>query len=251
MRFIKRLALNKKDPANNRFAVEADDRIVTTSKVSLQLPTGTTLNRPSQVAEGQIRLNTSRNETEIFNSVGFDSNGNTWDSPWERVKTNRQANITAQNLGIGDYHNSLFGPLAYNINPEFPQNVLVFVDNVYQTPNTNYNLVLGTDYSDTVLLSLASNEGENILYLTTTTNVLVGQTVSSINSGIPSATTVTNIDYVGRAITISNNLTNTLSIGSPIDFSYQSGVLINFTSSVPNKPVLALLGFDGYYPPNN
>ena len=57
MKFIKRLALDRKNQTSNRFAVEASDRIVTTSKVSFQLPAGETSDRPTSPQDGEIRYN--------------------------------------------------------------------------------------------------------------------------------------------------------------------------------------------------
>jgi hypothetical protein len=138
MRFIKRLVLNKKDPVSNTFAVEADGRIRTTTVRSLQLPSGTTTQRPSP-EDGMVRYNTTLHDGEIYNVSG-DGTG------WERIKTNRQGQITPQNLGVGNYANTVFGPLSYDVDVAKPQNVMVFVDNVYQIPTTNYTLELGSDY---------------------------------------------------------------------------------------------------------
>lgn len=173
MKFYKRLSLNKKDPQSNRFAMESDDRIVTTSKVSLQVPKGTVDDRPATFENGQIRYSTTLNEYEVYNSSGAGTG-------WEIVRTVRPANITVQTLGSGDYVTTSFGPLQYTTGTNYtnyqkPQNIMLYVENVYQIPYTNYTLTQGSG----------------------------------------------------------------------------SEVMVEFTSPPPTKPITALLGMDGFYPPFN
>ena len=242
MKFVKRLALDRKDQSSNRFAVEAVDRFVTTSKRSLQLPKGVrTDGRPpllSPVA-GQIRYSTTINEIEAY------VNGS-----WETIRTVRQGTITPQSLGTGNYVNSLFGPLSYDVDTTKPQNVMVYVDNVYQLPTTNYTLVSGTSVAEVAQTTNSTGINQSTIILNTTTNVLVGETVSAA-SGTSVGTTVTNVDVITRTITINPNTNSIIPAGTDLTFSYQSGTFVNFTGSVPAKQVFVLLGVDGYYPPFN
>jgi hypothetical protein len=142
VKYYKRLTLNNKNPQNNRFVVESDDQVISDTSVSLQIPKGTTSDRPTTFVDGQIRYNTTINEYEAYNSSG-DGLG------WEIIRTVRPANIVVQNLGSGDYATTTFGPLLYSTGTNYtnyqnPQNVMVYVENVYQIPNTNYTLVQGT-----------------------------------------------------------------------------------------------------------
>lgn len=245
MKYIKRLALNRKNQQDNRFAVEADDRIVTTSRVSLQLPAGSTSDRPTGV-DGMVRYNSTTHEGEIYNVERYTAlNGNT--SGWEKIKTNRQGTITPQNLGVGNYINTLFGPLAYDISTSKPQNVMVFVDNVYQIPGTNYSLVPGTSVSVTATNTLSITTGNTVISLNTINNILVGQTVTG-PSGIANATTVTNVNNTLSQVTISIPTTDNIPQNQLFTFSEQSGTFIEFNGAVPAKQVFALLGFDGYAP---
>lgn len=173
MKFYKRLPLNRKDPQSNRFAVEADGEIVTDSTVSLQIPAGTQEQRPGTFVNGQIRYSTTLNEFEVYNSSG-DGLG------WEIMRTIRPANIVVQTLGSGDYATTQFGPLQWSTGTNYtnyqkPQNVMIYIENVYQIPNTNYTLVQGSG----------------------------------------------------------------------------SSVLVEFNEPPPTKPITAILGFDGYFPPFN
>lgn len=238
MKFIKRLALDRKKQSSNRFAVEADDRIETTSKVSLQLPKGAQSDRASPVA-GQIRYSTTLNEIESY------VNGQ-----WEIIRTVRQATITPQNLGVGNYVNSLFGPLSYDVDTTKPQNVMVYVDNVYQIPTTNYTLISGTSVAETALTDAGTSINTTTIFLNTTTNIISGQLITAA-SGLAVGTTVTNVNIVTRAIEISPSTISIIPAGTTVNFSYNAGTFVDFTGSVPAKQVFVLLGVDGYYPPFN
>lgn len=251
MRYIKKLTLNKKDPQTDRFSVLQDDRIVTTSAASMEVPYGAKIDRPTTLVDGTIRFNTTLQEFEVYNSQnpGF--------KPWEILRTIRQATITSQDLGYGNYNDNIFGPLSYNIDTAKPQNIFVFVDNVWQTPNTNYTLT--TDpAAATSTMSENTTTGVTTLFLNTLTNIDVGEpgvwrTVSA-PTGIQVGTTVTSVNFVydnihnGYQVDISLPTNNSISSGTTITVSYNSGTYIQFTGPVPAKPVYALLGFDGYFP---
>lgn len=251
MRYIKKLALNKKDPQNDRFSVLQDNRIVTTSVTSMEVPYGAKEDRPATLVDGTVRFNTTLQEFEVYNSQnpGF--------RPWEILRTIRQATITSQDLGYGNYNDNIFGPLAYAVNTSKPQNIFVYVDNVWQTPNTNYTLTTDPSASTSTLAKTTSS-GVTTLFLNTLTNIDVGEpgvwrTVSA-PTGIQVGTTVTSVNFVydtindGYAMGISLATNNSISSGTTITVSYNSGTYIQFTGPVPAKPVYALLGFDGYFP---
>lgn len=152
MKFYKRAALTPKDPQSNKFAVESNGQLVTTTKVSMQMPAGAITDRPNTFVDGQIRYSTTLNEYEVYNSSG-DGTG------WEIMRTVRPANITVQTVGSGDYVTTTFGPLQYTTVTNYtnylkPQNIMVYVENVYQIPYTNYTLVQGI--GDTVMIEFTS-----------------------------------------------------------------------------------------------
>jgi len=243
MKYTKRLVLNRFRPTDGAFAVQQDTTIITNSTSALQTPSGTTLQRPTVPVNGEIRYNQTTLDLEAYNISG---NG----TGWEKIKTNRQTAITAQNLGTGNYANTLFGPLAYTVDSTKPQNVLVFVDNVYQLPTTNYSLVTGVGVSTTASLTSGAISNTNTLVISTMTNILPGMTVTA-GTGIANGTTVTSITTATKTITIIPNTTGIISTGTVLTFSEGGGVYVNFTSAVPNKPVFVLLGLDGYSPPNS
>jgi hypothetical protein len=250
MKFVKRLALNRKDPASNRFAVEADDRIVTTSKKSLQLPSGANSDRPttSTSVNGMIRYNSTLNDSEIYNI----SSG----PGWEKVLTNRQHTVTIQNLPTRYDSTIYFGPLSYNVDTTKPQNVLVFVDNIWQVPVTDYILRSGLPTSTLTNVAVFSI-GAQTITVNTVSNVLLGQTVSGPAGIFASGTTITDINTVTSQITISQGTLLSANVNPGvvwITLSASSGTYISFQaadpySNGPNaKPIHVLLGFDGYSP---
>lgn len=252
MRYIKKLALYTKNPVNNRLSVLPDDRIVTNSVTSLQVPTGTTSQRPEGTpVTGTIRYNTTFKEFEVYNA---DATGPT---KWEFLRTIRQSTIVVQDLGYGNYVDTIFGPLSYDVDIAKPQNVLVFVDNVWQAPTTNYTLTTNPS-SNTSTVALTTASGVTTLYLNTLTNIDIGTNGNwreiSAPSGIQSGTTITNIstsyniDLDAYAVEISLPTTGIINSGTEVTVSYPTGTYIEFTGFVPAKPVVALLGFDGYFP---
>jgi len=251
MRYIKKLALYAKNPADDRLSVEPDNRIVTNSVTSLEVPTGTKAQRPTTLVDGTIRYNTDLGEFEVYNSQ------NPGVRPWEILRTIRQATITPQNLGYGNYVDYLFGPLSYDVAISKPQNVLVFVDNVYQTPTTNYTLT-SNPVSSTATLAISTITGVTTLYLNTLTSIDTGEpgkwrTISA-SSGIQLGTTVTSVSTTynntihGWPVGISLPTNGPMSAGALVSVNYSAGTYIQFTGPVPAKPVFALLGFDGYFP---
>lgn len=261
MRYIKKLALYTKSPMNDRLSVLDDDRIVTTSKTTMQLPIGLKTDRPATalLTTGTVRYNNTLKEFEVYNPEPYNTGAS--NTKWEILRTIRQATITRQTLGYGTYEDTIFGPLAYNVDVNKPQNVLVFVENVYQLPVTDYTLVQDPA-STTSTLALSTTSGVTTLYLNTLSNVDVGldgswRTVSAA-SGIQVGTTVTSVSttwnntFYGYPIQISLPTSGPLVEGATISFDYQSGIYVEFTTGgygVPvAKPVTVLLGFDGYFP---
>lgn len=265
MRYIKKLALYKKSPMNDRFSVLDDNRIVTTSKATMQLPAGEKTDRPATalLTTGTIRYNNTLKEFEVYNPEPY--NTGVSNTKWEILRTIRQAKITRQTLGYGNssYEDTVFGPLAYNVDVNKPQNILLYVENVPQIPVTDY-ILIQDPASTTATLAVSTSSGVTTLYLNTLSNIDIGldgawRTVSA-PSGIQVGTTVTSVStswnntFYGYSITISLPTSGSIVSGTTISFDYQSGVYVEFTpigseKSVPfMKPVTALLGFDGYFP---
>jgi hypothetical protein len=175
MKFLKQSQLNYRNLKDQSVAVVLDGPVVGDSRIvldntnSLQLPSGTTAERPSGGVlgiNGLIRYNESTDEIEV-RSAGV----------WKRLAYKEPGNIEVQigpNTGGAEWlGNSLdggvtgemyFGPLHYSdvdgnpdglypakgsIDASKPQNILVFVENVPQLANENYVL----EYQDGTVAS--------------------------------------------------------------------------------------------------
>jgi len=238
MKFYKRLPLDRHKPTSVELTLMEDGRIVTSSNNSLELPAGTKLERPTQIVNGQIRYNTDVDKIEARVAT-----------VWKYLRLVEPASLTVQNLGVGNNQTAVFGPLNVNYAPSYAKgdaNVMVYVDNVYQIPGVNYTL--GNASSATNTTARLATAGTFTIYLNSLTNVLVGQTISG-NSNIPQGTTVQSITTAANAIGTSLAVTGAIASGTSLTFTFSSGTYINFNGTVPFKPVYAVLGFDGYFPP--
>lgn len=134
MRFLKQKTLSKYSPSDNSLFTNHYGRAVMDLSGGLRLPKGTTIERPQTSgvrngngANGFIRYNTDTNSLEAY-----------IDGVWEVVRAPGATTITKQTLGPGDDVETTFGPL--DIEPSSENNILVFVENVFQISDTNYNL---------------------------------------------------------------------------------------------------------------
>jgi hypothetical protein len=261
MKFYKRNSLNPKDPMSNNFAVDSNGMILTKSVIGMELPAGSTANRPGgtnyptePLVSGTVRYNSDLRDLEVYER-----------NQWERIRTVRPATITVQNLGNGDYSSTVFGPLNSDYTASYTagaQNIMVYVDNVYQIPVTNYDLEL-TPASITETLAAPAYTGTNTVQVVAgigspLTNIITATVGTMLVTGIGIQTGTTIIRTFSERIinptatnyyfVFSNPVTRTLNSASTFLVSYTTGTYILFTGAVPSKPVVALLGFDGYFP---
>lgn len=138
MRYIKRQSTNSRGLIGRGIHVTPTDReVVLDSENVVLVPKGKTEDRPQFPRNGHLRYNTDVNEFEMYQ-----------DDAWRQVRfkePNRDPGIIVQSLGLGNASETVFGPLNSQ-DPDYPvpasaAHVLVFVENVYQLPNTNYSLV--------------------------------------------------------------------------------------------------------------
>lgn len=239
MKFYKRQSLNYHNPQDNTFAVESDGRVIAETSASIRIPAGSSNDRPDDDSVGQLRYSTTLKDFEgLVETI------------WERVRTVRPGNITVQNLGNGNYFSTDFGPLNNDYQASYdkgPENIMVYVDNVFQIPQTNY--VLTEDPSpSTAVTTATTTAGSTILFLDNVTNVQPGCTI--VGDGISSGTTVVGTVLATTHIEMSNTSTADISTGTSLTFVFNTGSYIQFTGPVPAKPVVAILGYDGYFPPS-
>lgn len=136
MRLIKAQSTNLRNIKGKGVRYDINDQVILDSNNVALVPKGKQSERPTSPTNGHIRYSTDDNEFEFY------ANG-----AWREVryKEPTQLGITQQNLGNGNATETIFGPLDSGDTdfpvPEAAQNVLVFVENVFQIAGTNYNLV--------------------------------------------------------------------------------------------------------------
>jgi len=141
MKFLKQKTLSRYSPSDNAMFTNQFGRAVMDLTGGLRLPKGTTAQRPQLSSvrtpngpNGFIRYNTDSNEVEAY-----------VDGAWETVVAPGVSAVSRQELGPGDDVETTFGPLDEV--PSTELSILVYVENVFQHADTNFNLVydyLGT-----------------------------------------------------------------------------------------------------------
>ena len=134
MKYLKRQNTNTRNFTGPGVIYDINGQVILDSTNVAKLPIGTESQRPQTFENGQVRYNTDSDEFEFYQN-----------SAWRKVRFKEPRAIHLQNLGQGDGSETTFGPLDSN-DPDFPvpvsaENILVFVENVYQIPGSNYTLV--------------------------------------------------------------------------------------------------------------
>ncbi len=246
MKFLKRNQLNSRNVKDNRVAVEITDEVLLDTLNAVLIPNGPTLNRPGESGTlttpkvGHIRYNTDDQEFEVRQGGGNDpATGLPVPEAWRRIRYKEPALITQQNLGNGDALEIYFGPLnsGHNVYPyptlTNPQNILVFIENVFQISTTNY--ILSDNPVSTIAMS--KQDGSPTLITSEATPSMIGATVTGTGiSGI-----VTGVSP-GVSLTLNSNAVGTGIVNVTVA---RNGRFVEFTSAVPyGKPVTVLHGFD-------
>jgi hypothetical protein len=128
MRFLKSHNLNKFKRTDKSVSSSSVGHIDMRSKKAVLVPKGNELQRPLVPENGQLRYNTDIDDLEAY-----------VDGIWRRIRYKESVEIVQQNVGTGDFVEQYFGPL--NPIPFAGQNILVFVENVFQIHNINYTIV--------------------------------------------------------------------------------------------------------------
>jgi hypothetical protein len=142
MRLLKAQNTNLRNIYGKGVKYDYDNQVIVDSERAMLVPKGAETARPGEsgiataATEGHVRYNTTTDQLEAY------QNG-----AWRNVRfkePNQDPGIVVQNLGNGDATETVFGELNSG-DVDFPapaasQNILVFVENVYQLPATNYNI---------------------------------------------------------------------------------------------------------------
>lgn len=246
MRFLKQQTINRRQLRATTVYSDVNDANVyinPRNSGSVVLPSGTDSQIPSSPVNGMMRYNTDHGEVQVYQS-----------SAWRSLRFKESTKITLQSLGNLDGYSYYYGPLNSSYDPTNissnndnygGQNILVFIENVFQIFNTNY--VISQNPTAGVTINAQANAGTSTLSFASTASIPTG----SVVTGSPylqsnTIATVTDAHTVTLNKTISGgNIPN----GTAITFTSPAGYYLNFTSdpnyaSMIGKPITVLHGFD-------
>lgn len=137
MRLLKAQNTNLRNIYGKGIKYDINNQVIIDSENVVLIAKGNTLERPTTPANGHIRYNTDAEEFEFYQN-----------NSWRKIRfkePNQNPGIVQQNLGTGDDVETVFGPLNSG-DTDYPvpvagQNILVFIENVFQIHTTNYTLV--------------------------------------------------------------------------------------------------------------
>ena len=147
MRLLKAQNTNLRNIYGKGVKYDVDDQVIVDSTRAMIVPVGTLAQRPGEdgvttsSTVGQVRYNTTTDEFEFYS-----------DNEWRKVRYKEPTSIYQQPLGVGDDDEKVFGPLDTQ-DPDYPipasaENMLVFVENVFQISGTNYTMVQNPTITD-------------------------------------------------------------------------------------------------------
>ena len=243
MKFLKTKNVSKFSITDKAFITNPYGRITTNSHNSLQIPAGTTAERPqaSLASNGMMRLNTETGRFEMYQA-----------NAWRDVKFKSPSQVTYQQYGPGDDTETLFGPLdpapPATIEDGLPwtgAQLMVYAENVFQLFDTNFAVlqnpcniagtILGFDEitnsitsSDTLTIDFLErgfHVGQDIVV--TGSNFNDGTyTVSNVTASVLSVTGIMTAEAAGSLISVVGK--STLN-----NLPYTAGYYIRFFSPVP------------------
>jgi len=135
MRYIRRQSTNTRGLVGKGVNYTVDDEVRLDSANAVLVPKGSTAERPTYPNNGHLRYNTDENKFELYEAGAWRS---------ARFSEPVRAGIKVQTLGLGDASEQFFGVLDsgdtdYPV-PVAPQNILVFVENVFQLPANEHGV---------------------------------------------------------------------------------------------------------------
>ena len=122
---------------------------------SVVLPVGTAAQRPATPSVGATRFNITSGNLEVYNG-----------SAWDSLALEGMVDITVDTF-TGDGSTTVFGSMTYAV--DYPENILVFISGVYQSPTMNYTV--DGSYDVTFLGAAPNNSMITILHGVASTQV--------------------------------------------------------------------------------
>ena len=112
--------------ADFTFGSSGTGKYIFNSTTAIQVPTGTTAERPT-AAEGVMRFNTTTGKYEVSQDG----------STWTNLRTDATAGIISKDIFTGDGSTTSF---TMSTTPTDPKNVILYIDGVMQEPTQNYTM---------------------------------------------------------------------------------------------------------------
>ena len=231
MRLLKGQNTNLRNIYGKGIKYDINGQVILDSTNSMLIPVGGTADRPSNPTNGQIRYNNDLNKFEVYE-------GNSWYGMANTAPAGVGSNvaIVQQNLGNGDATSVVFGPLdsqdtTYPV-PSAAQNVLVFVENVFQISTTNYELEQNPTYT---------YEGAEII----ATSIVASTEYYIISTDDGEGGAATDFTLIGAADNNPGTVFTATGAGSGTGNVREVGYYLRFTSA-PDlaKPITVLHNFD-------
>ena len=227
MRLLKAQNTNLRNIYGKGVKYDINDQIIMDSTNVVLIPKGTTAERPATPINGHLRYNTTVDRFEVYES-----------GLWVNVRNaapagvGQNAPITQQNLGNGDATITIFGPLdsqdpdpTYTA-PASAQNILVFVENVFQISTTNYTLEQNPSSTGTGQETDAGSFVTSTEYIITSAGDTDFTAIGAADSNVGTVFTATGA-------------------GTGTGKARQTGYYLEFTSAPDlNKPITVLHNFD-------
>jgi len=226
MRLLKAQNTNLRNIYGKGVKYDVNGQVIMDTTNVMLVPKGETDDFITDPVDGHIRYNTTLNELQVVS-----------EGEWRSVRykePNNDPGIVQQSLGNGDATITLFGPLnSQDPNTEYtspaianPQNILVFVENVFQVSTTNYTLTENPSSTGTGQEVSAGNFVISTEYIITSAGDTDFTLIGAANSNVGTVFTATGA-------------------GSGTGLARPTGTYINF-SSAPDlaKPVTVLHNFD-------
>ena len=263
MRYLKRHNTNRRLLRGKGIVFDQYENIEVQSTGTLQVPKGTTLERPPLPVVGQLRYNTTTKNFEVYEDVAA---GGTM---WKSFRLSEPFGITVQALGNGNDIEINFGALDSNDGgmkqePTTAQAVLVMVENVLQIPTTNYTLIQNPCSINSTQVAVVQNynasgvgafESKDLAFVDwVDKGYHVGQqfvvTGSANNNGTYTVTAVTQTYLSANQLLVNETNVGNAQIfvdgkSSITSNSYPTGYYLAFGTPVPTgKPVTVIHNLD-------
>lgn len=259
MRLLKAQNTNLRNIYGKGVKYDINDQVILDSTNVMLVPKGTSAQRPANPVTGHLRYNTDTDEFEAYQG-----------GSWRKVRykePNQNPGIVQQDLGIGDAVEVYFGPLDSG-DDDFPvpaagQNILVFVENVFQIHNTNYTMVQNPGAEFTII-DVVSAGATTVIELDGAHGLTAGHEVYiegvetdpddnieflntdySSSPGHHNVVSVPSATQLEIGVDTTGGVVGNYTANSGRLITYRPGYYLKFSSAVDlNKPVTVLHNFD-------